>query len=50
MLLGDWLDDTVLDAAVVADVWSEVRVHEDVGVLSVVEDVRLDAAVQPTSE
>lgn len=55
MLLGDWLDDTVLDGvwldcAVVADDWSELRVHEEVGVLSVLEDVRLDAAVRLTSE
>lgn len=54
MLLDNWLDDTVLegdwlDGTVIAGDWSELRVHEDVDVLSVLEDVWLDAAVQLSS-
>lgn len=49
MPLGDWLEDTVLDN-VWPDDWPELRAHEEVGVLSPLEDVRLDAVFSPTSE
>lgn len=44
MLLGDWLDDAVLDD--VMDDWSKLRVHEEVSVLLVSENVRLDVKLE----
>lgn len=54
MLAGEPLDDAVLDdvwldGAVVADDWSELRVHEDDSVPAVPEEVRFDAGTQLTS-
>ena len=48
VLPGDWLEDPVLDELIGADDWSEPSVQEGVGVLSVLEDVWLDAAVRLT--
>lgn len=49
MPLGDWLEDAVLD-----NVWPddrpELRAHEEVGVFSPLDDVRLDAVFWTTSE
>lgn len=49
MPLGDWLEDSVFE-----NVWPddrpEPRPHEEVGVFSPLDDVRLDAAFWPTSE
>lgn len=47
MLPGNWLADGVVDD-VCSDDWSERFVHEEVGDLAVLEDIRLDAVVQLT--
>lgn len=47
MPFGDWLTDSVVDDDWLDD-WSELIVHEEVGVLSVLEDIRLDVVVRLT--
>lgn len=49
MLLADWLEDSVFEN-VWPDNWPELRTHEEVGVFSPLDDVRLDAAFWPTIE